>query len=200
VDYRSLQSAAVPARTVSRSQAAYVALLTAHELSPGHHHHLEMMRSDLAYASDVLAEATGLEGWAVHAEGVAASLLEHREPFEQLELPRVALLHRLRRLLAALRWVVGRSQDGDAAMTTASFMRRLNKGDADFLGHVDRQEAWGPAHYGVGLVEIESAIEALSSRLHDRGLAAERLVAQGPLRPQSALRLALDSLGRVVGT
>lgn len=180
---------------------AYLCVLLAHELCPGHHEHV--VHGDalgFGWAMDVLESSVGLEGWGTYAETLLLSAAEAlsanlQVPYSDLVI--TAHLQRLRRLLSGLLWCVRHTQGQAAARRMLDdFMRRIPQPEAARL----QRWGWPALHYGVGLVWTEEALSQLGRTLTDRSACHALYLSVGPLPPDLAVELSLHLRASGVGS
>lgn len=168
---------------------AYLALLVAHEVCPGHAEQLRRATgSPLAVLYEITRSPVGLEGWAMHAEQSLA-MLDDVIP----EAARTVSLHRLRRLLGATRvlqeMVGGR---GAADVEMRHVLQQLPDQVARRLAALLPSTNLSLLNYAVGALETEQALQTIARRLQTRATApaaVESLLAWGPAAPRHVLQL-----------
>jgi len=172
-------------RPLSRRDRLYLALIAAHELTPGHQEHAwRGASSPVAPLSDMAPDSAGLEGWAVYAERAVGEI--------DRSAVAVCAYQMLRRLIPA---TLRLTYLDSGAKAVAALREKIVARHP----HVPRELLLQPRSnkhlpYAFGFVETERQLLRVQDACGDRRLARNAYAAQGPIGAASAARLAIDSL------
>ena len=176
-----------PLRALSVEQCAYLASVVGHELVPGHHEHFEATYEELAANMDVLQAATGLEGWALHVEGMLPGLLQGCALVPNPAMTRLALVQRILSLAATLIWLMRAQGRGEIATERVALIAsQLPASEAARIVELTEPSRAAQPHYGLGVLDVEKVLRELTIKLGNERLAIDRYMRAGPIAPNLA--------------